>query len=127
MEAVTLLGRCALSSGSTMPRVTAQPVPEMLVFMFFSVSVMVPPGVHSLPVPAVVGMTIRGTLGFVTMPVRPKYCRRGGGLVCSSLAPLAVSRELPPPMPTTPSTPSFAPRAPASSTDQSGGSACTLL
>ena len=66
---------------------------------FLDVSVTTEAPVTSLPVPAVVGMAIKGRIGFGSLS-GPSYCWIGFGLVERAPIAFAVSIALPPPIPT---------------------------
>ena len=104
VEAMTFSGRPFRTVGSTRATLGAILMSRMFSFSWASVSVMTASKVTSLPVPAVVGTAIRGTMG----------CSSTAGVAQVRILPplasrvptaLAVSMELPPPMAIMPSMP----------------------
>ena len=122
--AVDLGGSPRVSSGSRMAREPRQTGETTLSFLFWETQLMTHMLVVSEPVPAVVGTNTMGSPGRRPLGT-PKYCRMGGGLLISTLTPLAVSMEEPPPMATMTSQPAVRAISAACSTISSGGSGTT--
>ena len=105
VDAVMSAGRASVSSGSTSATVAAIRGLPTLNLNDRAASVMTDQKVTSLPVPAVVGMVIKGGIAFCTIP-RPSYSRISPPFVTITPIALAVSIGLPPPRATMASQPS---------------------
>lgn len=97
-----------------------------MAFLRPSSSVTTETHVTSDPVPAVVGTWIRGTR-WPLARLLPYISSMGWALLTISATSLAVSRELPPPMPSTPSASMARAACVAACTTDTGGSAATSL
>src|SRR5579863_550377 len=98
VAAVTDFGMLIVSSGST--KAADGRRRGLLIHCLWPPTVTIEVTVSSAPVPAVVGIMIDGS-GFLTNRLFPTYLDASPGLVASPEATLAMSIELPPPIPTT--------------------------